>query len=187
MLFHVSGKPACKTTDEKGTDHFYTHGKTSRKIAYDALTRLKTSAKFRNYVCDLVEYHDFLPHKISKKTYKKYMAKLGADTVRELFGIRKADILAQNPKFHTESLEENKTGLKIFEEIENEAACFSINSLAIGGKELIELGFEPSPEMGSVLERLLDEVMEEKTENTKEALTERALQMKNCRKETKWK
>jgi tRNA nucleotidyltransferase (CCA-adding enzyme) len=33
MLFHDSGKPHCKTTDEKGIDHFYSHGKISRKIA----------------------------------------------------------------------------------------------------------------------------------------------------------
>jgi len=70
MLLHDTGKPHCKTTDESGTDHFYSHGKISKKIAYDTLTRLKTSAKFRETVCNLVEYHDFLPDKISKKTYK---------------------------------------------------------------------------------------------------------------------
>lgn len=183
MLFHDSGKPHCKTTDEKGIDHFYSHGKTSKKIAFDTLTRLKTSAKFRNHVCSLVEYHDFLPDKISKKTYKKYISLLGIDTVKELFKVREADILAQNPNFHEESIKENKKGLKILDEIENEAACFKISDLAIGGKELTELGFEPSPEMGRVLEALLDEVMEEKIKNTTDALINRALQMKDCRKE----
>lgn len=183
MLFHDSGKPHCKTTDEKGIDHFYNHGKFSTKIAYNAFTRLKTSAKFRNHVCDLVEHHDFLPDKISKKTYKKHIALLGIDTVKELFRVREADTAAQNPKFFNECLEENKTGLKILEEIENEATCFKISDLAIGGRELKGLGFKPSPEMGMILEALLDEVMEEKIENTKEALTDRALQMKGCGKE----
>jgi len=183
MLLHDTGKPHCKTTDESGTDHFYSHGKISKKIAYDTLTRLKTSAKFRETVCNLVEYHDFLPDKISKKTYKKYIFLLGIDTVKTLFKVREADILAQNPEFHAESLEENKTGLRILEEIENESACFKISDLAIDGETLIKLGFRPSPEMGRVLETLLDEVMEEKTENKTDALIERALQMKNCRKE----
>ena len=124
MLFHDSGKPHCKTTDDNGIDHFYSHGKISKKNAYDALTRLKTSVKFRETVCNFVEYHDFLPDKISKKTYKKYISLLGIDTVKTLFKVREADILAQNPKFHAESLEENKTGLRILEEIENETACF---------------------------------------------------------------
>ena len=183
MLFHDSGKPHCKTTDENGTDHFYSHGKISKKIACDTLTRLKTSVKFRETVCNLVEYHDFLPDKISKKTYKKYISLLGIDTVKTLFKVREADILAQNPKFHRESLEENETGLKILEEIENETACFKISDLKIDGETLIKLGYKPSPEMGRVLEALLDEVMEEKTENKTDALIERALQMKNCRKE----
>ena len=183
MLFHDSGKPHCKTTDEKGIDHFYSHGKISRKIAFETLSRLKTSNKFRDTVCSLVEYHDFLPDKISKKTYKKYISLLGIDTVKTLFKIREADILAQNPKFHAESLEENKTGLLILEEIEKEAACFKISDLAINGGTLKKLGFTPSPEMGGILEALLDEVMEEKIENKTEALIERALQMKNCRKE----
>lgn len=183
MLFHDSGKPHCKTTDGNGTDHFYSHGKISKKITYDALTRLKTSVKFRESVCNLVEHHDFLPDKISKKTYKKYISLLGIDTVKTLFKVREADILAQNPKFHTESLEENKTGLKVLEEIESEAACFKISDLAIDGGTLKKLGFTPSPEMGKVLEALLDEVMEEKLENKTDSLIERALQMKNCRKE----
>ncbi len=178
MLFHDSGKPQCKTTDKKGIDHFYSHGKTSKKIAFDVLTRLKTSTKFKNHVCNLVEFHDFLPDKISKKTYKKYIGRLGIDIVCQLFSVRAADIKAQNPKFHAESLRENEIGLKTLEEIKNEAACFSINDLAVSGRDLAAIGIEPSPEMGRILKILLDEVMEEKTENTPQALLERAAQLK---------
>lgn len=181
MLFHDSGKPECKSTDEKGIDHFYSHGKVSKKIAYDTLIRLKTSAKFRNQVCNLVEYHDFLPDKISPKTYKKYIGKLGIDTVRQLFKVREADVKAQNPKFHKESLRENKIGLKTLDEIENEAPCFGINDLAIGGRELAATGIDPSPEMGRILQILLDEVMDKKIENTPKALIERAEQLKGER------
>lgn len=178
MLFHDSGKPHCKTTDKNGIDHFYSHGKISKKIVFDALTRLKTSSKIRQHVCDLVEHHDFLPDKTSKKTYKKYISLLGLDTVKELFEVRKADVLAQNPKYHTESLHENEIGIKILSEIENEDACFKISDLAIGGRELESLGFSPSPEMGRILNTLLEEVMEEKLENKKYALLTRALQLK---------
>ena len=178
MLFHDSGKPKCKSTDTNGIDHFYSHGKESKKIASEILTKLKTSTKFRNQVCNLVEYHDFLPHKISKKTYKKYIGKLGTDTVKQLFAVREADVKAQNPIFHIKSLEENKIGLRILEEIENESPCFGISDLAISGNELAAIGIEPSPEMGKILEILLDEVMEEKIVNTPQALIARALQIK---------
>ena len=46
-------------------------------------------------------------------------------------------------------------------------------------KKLAALGFEPSPEMGRVLNTLLDEVMEEKLENTKDSLINRAMQLKS--------
>ncbi len=179
MLFHDSGKPHVKTTDENGTDHFYQHGKISKKIASDALSRLKTSNKFRWHVCNLVEYHDFLPHKITKKTYKKYMGKLGTDTVKELFEIRKADVSAQNPKFLAESLAENEAGKKILTEIENEAACFKLSDLAINGSDLIKSGLPSSPEIGRILAILLDEVMDEKLLNDKNTLLSRAFELKD--------
>lgn len=177
MLFHDTGKPKCKTTDENGVDHFYFHGKESKKIAFDAMTRLKTSNKFREHVCNLVEHHDFLPDKISKKTYKKYIARLGIDTVKELFLVREADVSAQNPKFLKESLAENEIGKKTLEEIENENACFKISDLAVNGKDLAEAGITPSPAMGEILTVLLDEVMEDKLENNKELLIKRAKQL----------
>ncbi len=178
MLFHDSGKPHCKTTDEKGIDHFYSHGKISKRIVNDALTRLKTSLKFRNHVSNLVEYHDFLPDKISKKTYKKYIAKLGTETIKELFDIRKADVSAQNPKYIEECIRENEIGLKMLDDIEKENTCFTVSDLAIGGKELKEIGINPSPEMGRILETLLDEVMDEKINNTPDALIKRAEELK---------
>ncbi len=177
MLFHDSGKPHCKTTDEFGIDHFYSHGKISKKIAFESLMRLKTSNKFREDVCNLVEYHDFLPDKISKKTYKKYIGSLGIETVKKLFSVREADVSAQNPKFLADSLKENEIGKKLLEEIENETLCFKIKDLAIDGKMLAELGIEPSPVMGKILNTLLDEVMDEKLPNTEEALKYRAKQL----------
>ncbi len=177
MLLHDSGKPHCKSTDQNGVDHFYSHGKISKKIAFDILTGLKTSTKFKKTVCNLVEYHDFLPDKISKKTYKKYIAKLGIETVENLFLVREADILAQNPRFHNESLKENETGKKILKEIISEKNCFKISDLAVDGKMLANIGITPSPAMGKIMEMLLDEVMDEKLPNEQKALIERAKQL----------
>lgn len=177
MLLHDTGKPHCKTTDENGVDHFKSHAKISLKIANDILIRLKTSTAFRNHVCHLVEYHDFVPEKISKKTYKNYIAQLGFDTVNELFEIRKSDISAQNPEFLCEGLQGNQKGLEILKEIEAENSCFKISDLTINGNDIVSLGVKPSPKIGNILEMLLDEVMEDKIKNTKEALTSRAMQL----------
>lgn len=177
MLFHDSGKPCVKTTDENGIDHFYSHAKASREIAHKALCELKTSAKMRKHVCDLVEYHDFLPTKISKKTYKKYIGILGLETVRELFIIREADLRAQNPRFLEESLEDNRKGFEIFSEIIRNEACFTLKDLNINGGDLMAIGFEAGPSLGTILEKLLGEVMDNKISNNKDALLTRAKEL----------
>ncbi len=177
MLFHDSGKPHCKTTDENGIDHFYSHGKISREIANDALIKLKASNAFKKAVCNFVEYHDFLPDKISRKTYKKYIAKLGIETVEKLFWIREADIRGQNPVFLEEGLEQNKAGMELFRKIISENTCFGIKDLAIDGKNLLELGIESSPVMGKIINTILDEVMDDKLPNDKDTLIERAKQL----------
>lgn len=179
MLFHDSGKPHVKTTDEKGTDHFYSHSKKSREIALSTLSRLKVSNKLRDTIGNLVEYHDFLPDKISKKTYKNYIGKLGFETVAELFEIRKADISAQNPKFLQEGLDSNEFGLNILNEIEKENSCLKISDLAVNGNDLEKAGITPSPEMGRILNILFDEVLEEKIPNQKDTLLVRATELKN--------
>lgn len=181
MLLHDSGKPHVKSTDENGTDHFYSHAKKSRKIAEQILLRFKTSNKFRNLVCNLTEYHDFLPDKISRKTYKKYIAALGIETVRNLFEVREADIRAQNPVFLAEGLESNKIGLAVLDEIEKESTCFRIADLNINGNELAEEGIPMSPEMGKILSALLDEVMGDKLENKKDSLLKRAKEIYKTR------
>ncbi len=176
-LFHDCGKPAVKFSCEKGIDHFYSHAKKSAEAADAVLRRLKTSNKFRTQVVTLVERHDFLPDKLSVKTYKKYFAAYGEETLRDLFKVREADISAQNPAFLAEGLAANKTGLKILEGIINENACLSIKDLKISGNDLIASGISPSPEMGSILNKLLDDVMENKLKNERRDLIERASEL----------
>lgn len=177
MLFHDSGKPQMKFTDENGIDHFYDHAKIGREIARKILERLNTSNRIRDNVSDFVEYHDFCPHKISKKTYRKYIGLLGIDKVKTLFEIRRADASAHAPHILNEALKENTMGLKILEEIEKEDSCFKIKDLKINGKDLEKSGIKPSPFMRKVLEKLLDEVMDDKTKNEKEALLKRASEL----------
>ena len=64
-------------------------------------------------------------------------------------------------------------------EIQSENSCLKISDLAINGKDLENEGIPPSPEMGKILNILFDEVLEDKTENTKSALLARALELKN--------
>ena len=76
-------------------------GKKSKEIAEKWLDKYKYDNKTKKIVTTLVEYHDFT-FSPTKKYVKRMLNKLGEDMFRKLIAVRKADILAQNPKFTLE-------------------------------------------------------------------------------------
>ena len=58
MLLHDFGKPACRTTDDKGVDHFYKHGEVGYGMAQAILKRLKYDNATIRQVVPLVQWHD---------------------------------------------------------------------------------------------------------------------------------
>jgi tRNA nucleotidyltransferase (CCA-adding enzyme) len=51
-----------------------------------------------------------------------------------------------------------------------EEPCFRVSDLAIGGREVLSRGVAPGPQVGQLLQALLEAVIEERCENTPEAL-----------------
>jgi len=62
----------------------------------------------------------------------------------------------------------------LLEEILSEDACLTVKDLAIDGKDLMDLGFAPGPELGNCLSALLEQVLDEKIPNEREALLQEA-------------
>ena len=56
--------------------------------------------------------------------------------------------------------------------------CCSLNKLDISGDDLIEIGYEPSKEIGNVLHLLLDEVMRDPFKNKNKWLITWAKELK---------
>ncbi len=56
------------------------------------------------------------------------------------------------------------------QDIFDSGACWSLRQLAVSGRDLIESGIPPGAQIGRILERLLDSVIEGKAENRREAL-----------------
>lgn len=177
MLLHDIGKPLVKSTDDKWVDHFYNHSAMSTEIARDILNRLKCSNALKNQVLALVKNHGLMLHQLSEKTFKKYIAEYGLETVEKLFEVREADCKGQNPKFLQQCLEENEIGKRVLAEILENESCFSLKDLQINGTDLIELGYESSPKLGKVLSQILNEVMDNKLPNDKTLLLDRAKEL----------
>ena len=167
MLLHDCGKPDALTTDEQGISHFYGHPKISAEKAKTALARLKLDNVTVNLALELIEHHDaeIVP---TEKSVKRALNKYTPEVFFKLLEIKKADNLAQNPKYNR--INEIETLKAMATEIINQNDCYSIKQLAVNGKDLLKLGIPAGKEIGSALEFLLDAVISQKAENKKENL-----------------
>ena len=173
MLFHDTGKVHNFSTDENGVGHFYGHGEKSAEIVKDYLNEYKYDNRTKDEVYNLVRLHD-MPTEADEVLIKKRLNRIGKERFLDLIKIQRADNLAQNPALTR--MEHFNTLEKISNEIINQS-CFDLSSLKIKGSDLAKLGFV-GKEIGEALKTLLDEVIENKLPNEKEALMERAKQLK---------
>ena len=163
MLFHDIGKPRCKTTDEKGIDHFKMHPIVGAKMAEDILLRLKADNHTRELVCEYIREHDNRLAE-NKRSVGRFISKHSFDFFDNYILIRRADTLAQSLYFREEKRADLDVLVSIRNELEKEQACLKKSDLAINGRDLLALGFE-GKEIGVMLERALDGVISGVVEN----------------------
>lgn len=177
LFFHDIAKPLVAHFDEKGEQHYYGHPKKSAEITEKILTRLRFDNETKNKVVTLVAFHDS-PITInkekapSKKRIKKIMSQIGEDLILPLLEIKYCDNTAQHPKFFRGNDFYNSCQM-IIDEIINNEECISLNTLAVNGKDLIELGYK-GKRIGDMLNTLLDLVISEKLRNNHTELYEYA-------------
>ncbi len=171
-LLHDVAKPACKITDETG-DHFYEHNVKGMDMAEEILQRLKFDNVTIARVKRLVLWHDYGMGKApSLRSFRKSLSKMGADLFEDYTYIKRADMLAQSEYMRQEKIENLETLKEHYKTIMEQQQCLSLKDLAIGGKDLIDMGMKPGKDMGVMLQYLLDNVLEEPERNTRDALCE---------------
>ena len=174
MLFHDMGKPGCHTTDEEGIDHFHGHPAVSASIADEVLKRLKFDNHTIDKVCRLCRYHD-LRIEPNRKAMRRAMANIGEDLFPDFFAVQHADVLGQSDFHRKEKLAWIEDNKRDYEQILRDKECISLKDLAVSGKDLIEAGIAPGKEVGEILNRMLNEVIEHPENNEKSALFELCL------------
>lgn len=175
MLLHDIGKPDTLTIDEQGITHFYNHERLSAEMAKTILRRLKFDNDTINMVYKLVMYHDYGNSvEPTLQIVRRAMNKIGEDAFPALFQVKYADMMAQSDYLRDEKLKRLENWRQLYAEICEKQQCVSLKSLAITGSDLIAAGMKPGRELGDVLQKLLQLVLDDPACNTKEKLLSEA-------------
>ena len=175
MLFHDLGKTRTKTTDEDGVDHFHGHAQAGAEMAVSIMHRLKMDNDTIDRVKRLVYYHDVRPG-ADPVSVRRLMNRVGKDNFEDLMQVSGADVLAQSSYHKMEKLMAVETVADIYAASVVKGECTTLKELAVTGKDLIAAGMKPGKEIGEVLQRLLEDVLEEPEHNRKEYLLARAFE-----------
>ena len=171
ILLHDIGKPLCYTEDEQG-GHFKGHAPAGVEITRNLLSRLRFDNETIHRMELLVEWHD-IPLSAEKKRVKRLMQRINDADILRLLEIKRCDRLA-----HAENFQELSPDLAlipfVIDEIRTEDACLSLRTLAVDGVDLMELGIPEGKMIGQMLHILLDEVIDERLPNEKNALLQAA-------------
>lgn len=171
MLFHDMGKPEVFETDENGKDHFRGHAAHSEVIARTIMKRLKFDNETLRLVCNLVKNHSMYPQ-LSGRDIRRSAWKIGPDQFESFLLVKRADIMAHHPDVIPAKLDYLREVERIWQHILANHDCMSLKELAVSGKDLIADGMQPGPQLGAVLEELLQLVLEEPQKNDRELLLE---------------
>lgn len=168
-LIHDVGKPACKTTDECGIDHFYGHDAKGSEMAEDILKRLRFDKDTIQMVTRVIQFHE-RRYDGNKRTLRRLMSKEGVEIMPYLFMLQEADILSQSEYHREEKCSRLEEAKQMFLEVQREKQPVSIKELAVTGRDILDLGVLPGPEVGNVLNKLLETVIEEPEKNNRKLL-----------------
>lgn len=174
LLLHDLGKPDCSTVDDRGIGHFYGHPVRSAEMAREIFSRLHADRETAETVCTLVRHHDD-GAPVTRKTVRRWLGRYGSTVLLALLEVKRADTLAHA---NTPAARERYRAVLAFtaltHQVLREETCFSVKDLDLTGRDLLALGMRPGPAVGQMLQRLLEDVWEERCPNRRQDLLAQA-------------
>lgn len=166
MLLHDIGKPASFTMDKQLVGHFYGHAIISAAMCERILHRLRYDRQTAELVTLLVRKHGFLLPEGNVRRMRRLLSQFGEQTVRLLLQVRRADAIATGTADHAEDY--FREGERLLESVSTQ--CFSLAQMQINGTDLMKLGAVQGPQIGTILQELLNAVLDGRVENERDAL-----------------
>lgn len=168
MLMHDWGKPFTKSKNPDGSDCFRNHAKESVRLAEDFMNRYKFSNSDKDKILRLIKNHD-REIVTEKHCVKRAINAVGEDIFLDLLNVKRADAKAQNFVLTEPRLSVYDKIEELYYECKRGNEPFSVKNLDINGHDLIALGYQ-GKEIGDILNRLLEHVIEHPEDNKKEIL-----------------
>ncbi len=179
VLLHDTGKPGKKSFSADGVAHFYGHPPESGRIARQVLERLRFSNREREEIAALVDHHeDKLP--LGEVHLKKLLGKRRKEFVFRLLDLMEADMSAKAPGVFERRLPDVEESRAHAGEILARGDCLTLGDMALNGEDLKKIGVPPGPEMGTLLNRLLEALWRGEVPNEKAALEKLACQLRKA-------
>jgi tRNA nucleotidyltransferase (CCA-adding enzyme) len=181
-LFHDLGKPRVAWRGPDGRLHYYakpgysqrSHEQVGAELAAEALRRLRYPNALRDRVVRIVRHHMFQVASGDAFRARRFLAKHGDELAFELLDHKEADFRGKRGPADVPVDDLAKVGrFRTMLECERKSP-HRLADLAVDGNDLMELGFQPGPELGHVLRDLLHDVVEDPAKNTRDELLRRA-------------
>ncbi len=172
-LLHDIGKPAARTTDDAGADHFYGHETTGVELAEQELRDLRYSNEIIAYVDEAIAEHLhrlMFREEMRDSTIRRLMSRLKVLPIRDLLRLQLADLRAN---FRVSYNEQEIRGLLTYalrriRAIEAAQHALKITDLCITGADVMQhLGIGPGPQVGAALRFCFEQVLQQPELNTR--------------------
>ncbi|GHV96683.1 HDIG domain-containing protein [Spirochaetia bacterium] len=170
-LLHDIGKPVTRKMGEAGVWTFYQHETESYKLSRKILTRLRHPNALIDNASHLVKEHMFhYTEEWTDAAVRRFIVRAGESSLENLYRLRRADAFATAA---TEPPADFLLPLvSRVDKILAGSRALSLKDLAISGKDLIETGIPPGKTIGIILNELLETVLDDPEQNTREKLLE---------------
>jgi putative nucleotidyltransferase with HDIG domain len=169
-LLHDIGKPRSRDLLPDGRPSFHGHERLSAQMARQALRRLRFPRLVIDAVAHLIEQHMFLYEEgWSDAAVRRLVARVGEANLPDMLALRRADQLAMAGQYFVSG------GLlqleKRLQRVLAADKALGLKDLAVNGDDLIgELGLAPGPALGTLLQALLEAVLDDPALNRREDL-----------------
>ena len=174
-LLHDIGKPLVRkpAAQADGCEvwTFYRHEAESARLAREILRRLRFPNAFIENVSHLVNEHMFLySDEWTDAAVRRFIVRIGEEHLENIYRLRRADAYAiagidAGPEFLLPLAERVRGTIEA-------GNAFTLKNLAVSGADLMEIGIRPGPQMGLILNELLETVLDDPNLNKREKLLE---------------